>query len=175
MTIHIAAAASRDIIFHVPNRTAGPIFGFGIAQFALCIQVCVPLVQESPHDHWLAVGSATRSTSVGAANLATSMQYAVCAAVLDTELDDVAAVCLRQHLIRLLQAFASTIRMQSKYAVSVLASKCHDRTCQHDSKLTADFQWTCNRHRFCVHVHNLLYCLPTSQQQGTYQHNKYMC
>ena len=139
MTIHPALAVTYDIIFHVPNRTAGPIFDLGVSQSALCMQACVALVQETPHNYCLAVGSATRSTSVGAANLTTSMQYAVCAAVLDTELDHVAAICLRQRVIRLLQAFAFASCMQSKYAVSILASKCHDRTCQHDNELTADF------------------------------------
>ena len=64
------------------------------------MQACLALVQKALRDYWLAVGSAARSTSVGATNLTSSMQYAICAAVLDTELDDVAAVCLRQHLVR---------------------------------------------------------------------------
>lgn len=118
------------------------------------------------------MGSAVGSYAVGAANLTPSMQYAVCAAVLDTELDDVAAVCLWQYIVRLLQAIALTGRMQSEYAISVLASKCPDRACQHQNKFIADFQWSCQRHRFCVHVHDLLCCLPTAQQQGAYKYEK---
>lgn len=110
-----------------------------IAQFASGVQAWLALVQEAPHNHLPAVGSAVRSSTVGAANLTPSMQYAVCAAVLDTELDDVAAVCLWHFIVRLLQTVALTGRMQSEYAISVPAGKCHDRTCQHKNKLTANF------------------------------------
>ena len=164
MTTH-PVAVTLDVIFHIP-----PSFGCGIAQFGM--QACLALVQEASRDHCLALGNTTRSTSVGAANLTSSMQHAICAVVFDTELDDVAAVCLRQHVLRLLQLFAFARGMQSEYAVFVLASKCLDRTCQHDNELTVDFRWTCQRHCFCVHVYDLLHCLPTAWQQGAYQRDK---
>lgn len=74
---------------------------------------------------------------MGAVNFASSMQYAICAAVIIFELDDVAVICLRQHVVKLLQAFAFTRGMQSEHAVAVLASKRYDRTGQHDTEFAA--------------------------------------